>query len=341
MPAIEQPPAAAPALLANTLAAALRDAGTGWSLGVLGAIAEFSHGAAQMPADGALCLRTPAGALCIAAPPPEARLLAWEEPAQDRRLWRQAAALCLPAAEADIGGADRLRCLGPDADAPDPAQRGALLFDTGAGFPHLRACIRTGDPALIALLRAAEGEPILASGGHAAAAAIIAASPPRVFLSRLARLEVYQPIPGAHDRAPEGPHTHVQPALLRHGRPHAATRPLPEGWVSCLEFYPANPLHDILARPTGFDAAAHAGFQALLARFGLPSLLAEKDRLAAALRANASPADYRPAATRHGRAAARVALRQLACLEPDLPALPAWLAALDRAAPATPEALCA
>ena len=76
-----------------------------------------------------------------------------------------------------------------------------------------------------------------------------------------------------------------------------------------------------------FDAAAHARFQALLARFGLPMLAAEKARVAVSARAAAA---YAPPADRHGRAAMRVALRQLAATAPDLPGLAALRAVHDR-----------
>ncbi len=320
------------------LSAALENPGSAWSVGVLGALAEFMHDPGEPLLQASATSRvTPRGGIALHTNHPAARLLAWEEPAHAATQWRQAAALCLPEAEADIGGAACLTPLGPD-DAPlDPSQRGAWLFDIGAGFPHLQACIRTADPALLALLHAAAGQHIL-TPGHPVAAAIIAASPHRVFRTKLARAEVFQPIPAAHAQAPEGPHTHVQPALLRHGRPHAATRPLPPGWVSCADLYPANPMHDALGRPRPFAAADHASFQALLASFGLPEMLAEKSRVTAAVRSNAPAEAYQPAATRHGRAAARVALRQLAVLEPGLPGLAPWQAVLDRTGHAATQA---
>ncbi len=315
-----------------TLHAALAEPGAAWSVGAFGVLAEYMRGPEEpaLPVAGAAAWRTARGAIALETANPAARLLAWEEPAFDGTRWRQAAALCLPVAAADIGGADCLTPLGQDQAALDPAQRDGWLFDIGAGFPHLRACIRTADPALLDLLRGARGQAILAPG-HPVAAALVAASPHRVFITKLARVEVYQRIPGAHDRAPEGPHTHVQHALLRRGRAHAATRPVPPGWVSCVDLYPANPLHDITGQPMPFDAAAHTAFQAMLAAFGPPELLAEKARLVAAVRSHAAPEGYQPAASRHGRAAARVALRQLALLEPGLPGLAAWQAALDRA----------
>ena len=59
---------------------------------------------------------------------------------------------------------------------------------------------------------------------------ILAANPHRVFISRLGRIEVYQPIPPPSGKSPEGPHTHVLPRLLKSGRTHPATEPVPEGW---------------------------------------------------------------------------------------------------------------
>ncbi len=46
-----------------------------------------------------------------------------------------------------------------------------------------------------------------------AMAMILAANPHRVFLSRLGRIEVYQPIPPPSGKSPQGPHTHVLPQL--------------------------------------------------------------------------------------------------------------------------------
>ncbi len=316
----------------DVLDAELRDPGTGWSLGVFGALAEFMHdpdeAATIIHQPCCILAKTTRGGLRIATAHPHARLLAWEEPAQAAGHWRQAMALCLPVTKAEIGGAGRLTALGPDGAALNPAHRGQLLFDVGVGFAHVRACIRTDDPGLIEQLHAAEGQEVLLSN-HPLVARIIAASPHRVFLSAVARVEVYQRIPGPHDRAPEGPHTHVNHTLLRHRRSHAATRPLPAGWVSGLDFYPANPLHDIQGQPRPFDAASHAAFQGVLRRFGLPELVDEKHRVQQALQQSLPAPDYVVAPTRPGRAAARVALRQLAQTHAALPQLAAYTARLE------------
>lgn len=310
------------ATIAAVLEDALGRADAGWALGVMGALAEFLRDAGEPCRGTALERVTARGGLRIMPDHAEARLIAWEEPASTPGLWRQAAALCLPEAAAAIGGGAVLRARGPDAEALRPEDRAAELFELGVGFAHLQAMVRTDDPALIATLRAAEGQPFAAVGG-----AILAGSPHRVFVTRLARVEVYAPIPLPHGESPAGPHTHLLPKLLASGRAHAATRPTPEGWVSCLDLYPANPCFDAMGKRHGFDAAAHARFQVLLSRFGLPMLAAEKARVAVAARAAAA---YAPPADRHGRAAMRVALRQLAATTPDLPGLAALRAVHDR-----------
>ncbi len=104
-------------------------------------------------------------------------------------------------------------------------------------------------------LRKCVGLPVFAAD-NPAMKIILAASPHRVFISRIGRAEVYQPIPPAGGKSPDGPHTHVLPKLLQHKRTHAATEPIPEGWVPCAHFYPAHPLKDAMGRAHEFDAHA-------------------------------------------------------------------------------------
>jgi hypothetical protein len=289
--------------LAETLDALLSEPETGFGVGVLGAIGEFIRDSGEPTRDLPLGRVTPRGGIAIRLDHPAARLIAWEEPSTDPRLWRQQAALVLPDIAADIGGASVLTELGPDAEALREEDRGAILFDMGVGFAHLRACVRTADPELIARLREGCGRPLLAHD-NAAGMWIVHRSPHRVFLSRLARAEVYQPIPPPDGRSPEGPHTHLLPKLLATGRAHAATCPIPPGHVSALDIFPAHPMRTPMGEPRPFDAARHAAFQAVLARHGLPDLLEAKDA--------ARRTGRLAGATRHARAAARVALRQAA-----------------------------
>ena len=88
----------------------------------------------------------------------------------------------------------------------------------------------------VARLRAACGTSLLANDA-AMLGEIAMMSPQRVFASRLGRIEVFQPIPAPDGVSPEGPHTHVLPRLLKAGRTHAATLPIPDGLVPCLELH--------------------------------------------------------------------------------------------------------
>ena len=90
--------------------------------------------------------------------------------------------------------------LGPDRGALRAADRDAELVDLGIGTSTVDVCIRTADPELLALLRAAQGRPQDAELN----AAVVAAGPHRVFTTAVGRVEVYAPA-GAHGSpAPSG-----------------------------------------------------------------------------------------------------------------------------------------
>lgn len=305
---------------------------TQWNLGTFGAIAEF--------------VRDPDEAVVISDGP--GRLLAvtnrggigFDDLSQIRLFasetavgqgWSHRIALCLPEAACAMNRRSVLTELGPDEAALRPQDRSGILFDMGLGTLQVDICIRTGDPALIATLRSASGRSLF-EAGNPAMAAIVAAGPHRVFITRAGRCEVYQPIPPADGRSPEGPHTHVLPQLLRSGRTHAATEPVPEAYVPFAHLVPAHPLKDAMARPRPWDGAAHERFQALLAATGDPKLTALKQRLLAAIHSGSDPADFREPANRFARHSVRVTLRQLR-MGPPLPGLSRWLEAFDRQEP--------
>ena len=156
---------------------------------------------------------------------------------------------------------------------------------------------------------------------------ILATSPNRVFISRLGRIEVCQPIPPHDGRSPEGPHTHVLPDLLKHRRTHAATEPIPDGLVPCAHVYPPHPAKDALGEARAFDPARHDAFQAMLRMFGDPDQIALKQRVFAAVVAGESPSVVSVTNSRFARTNVRVALRQLRATEQVTPALAAWMAA--------------
>ena len=305
----------------------LRVQSSQWNLGTFGAIAEF-----QRDPDEAFVLTDEHGRLAATTARggvgfgdlSAVRLFASETAIGQS--WSHRIALCLPADACAMNRRTALTELGPDSEALRPQDRGGILFDMGLGTLQADICIRTADPSLIGVLRSAAGRSLF-EPGNPAMGAIVAAGPHRVFTARFGRCEVYQPIPPADGKSPEGPHTHVLPKLLRSGRTHAATEPVPDGFVPCAHLVPAHPLKDALGRRQPWDQQAHDAFQAMLDEYGDVRLLALKSRLAAAM-ASGAPADAAAIPDdRFGRHAARVLLRQLAQSGP-APAS-GWLALLE------------
>ena len=281
-----------------------------WSLGTFGAIAEFmrdaneqvriSHTATSVEAAterGAIRFDQLTGA----------RLIALES--TSRQSWSHSVALCLPKDMCAMGRREVLTELGPDVRAIQPEDRQAILFDLGLRAPQVDVCVRTADPDLIVVLRSELGRSVFDPTGRAMAA-ILKHSPHRVFIARVGRIEVFQPIPPPDGRSPEGPHTHVLPRLLHKRLTHAATEPIPDEWTPCAYVYPPHPLKDALGRPRPFDAQSHNAFQALLHAYGDPELVDIKTRAIAALRVGDDPYSLSAPGSRFSRNALRVAILQ-------------------------------
>ncbi|MCW5749464.1 MAG: hypothetical protein KIT36_24955 [Alphaproteobacteria bacterium] len=218
----------------------LGDPGVAWSVGIWGGIGEFRFDADEartLDADG-LTVVTARGGLRIA---PSDAAVALEIRRDDRDDIEEIA-FCLPLA--NVAGAQRgvLTEVGSDTGALRDAERHHILFDLGLGSAHVDGFVRVAphDGALLPRLRAATGRSVL-DGYGGAGASIAAASPPRVFCSPLARLEVYAAIPAMGGRSPEGPHSHLLPALLAQRRSQAPGSPIPDGWCCCLSLYPGAP----------------------------------------------------------------------------------------------------
>jgi uncharacterized protein DUF6925 len=316
--------------LLDILADRISDVETGWSLGTFGAIAEFTrdaHEAAAIAREGnRVVVVTPRGGICLQARP-DLRAIASESLTPSA--WNQRVALCLPEAACAMSTRTVLTEVGLDADALRANDRAAVLFDLGLGALQIDACVRSADPKVTAALRDCAGSSIFAAG-NGAMQVILASNPHRVFISRIGRIEVFQPIPPPDGTSPAGPHTHVLPKLLSGGRTHAATEPIPAGWIPCTHFYPPNPLRDVNGDSRPFRREDHDVFQALLSRYGVPRLVDIKVRVAEAVRAGEQPSTLHLSNDRHGRAALRVALRQLRASERMSAALAAWLSAHDR-----------
>ena len=309
----------------------LDDPKSGWGIGTFGAIAEFQRGGAEAcetVAPESFTRVTARGGLHIDLHP-SIKILAYEGLSAFRERWVHGLVFCLTPA----GGAGKartvLRELGPDDGALRPRDRAAVLFDVGVGAPHIDACVRTDDPDLLSLLRRHEGERIV-KPGHPVLRAIIGASPHRVFISRLGRAEVFQAI--ATRVSPDGPHTHLFPKILEARRTHAAGIPLEKDALPCLWLFPANPVFDDRGADKHFDAAQHAAFQSLLARYGAPEFVEAKTRAADALTQGCGPESIAPPRGRLGRTALRIALRQFERENGPSEVTRAWRGAFDQTA---------
>ncbi len=250
----------------------LGDPTSSWSVGELGVLAEFHHHGPTLQPD-AYTVITGGGA--IRAHERDGVVpLAYETPSANPRLWNHGVAFCLPAEEACMSARTCVTELGLDSESILPEARGDILFDLGLGLRTADFMVRTGDAALLSVLRAACGRRWI--DDHALNAAIVAASPTRVMVSRLARVEITNPIPAPGGVSPDGPHTHLLPAIMRRGRVHDANIPVPPGMLPCLTLYPAHPARDAEGRERPFNAALHLTYQDLLQGFGHPDYLAAK-----------------------------------------------------------------
>ena len=230
----------------------LTDPAVAWSLGSFGAIAEFMWQADEPTtfAQGDDFARiTPRGAIrfaCLRA----ATAVAYMTPSRHPERRSAGIALCLPAEQSRMAVRSVVTELGPDVDALRIEDRDSILFDVGLGLMQTDAMVRTEDPETIETLRGAIGRSPF-DPSQTFMMAMPRLSPHRVFASRLGRIEVYQPIPAADGRSPDGPHTHVLPKLLKAGRTHAANIPIPQGLVPCLSIHLQKPDRDHVSRDLG------------------------------------------------------------------------------------------
>jgi hypothetical protein len=313
------------------LAEQMADPETNWSLGTFGAIAEFARDpdepVALSDGDGSIVAVTGRGGIRI-TPRDDVRLFASET--TTRESWNHRIALCLEHDRCAMNGRATLTELGPDRAGLREQDRDAVLFDLGLGALHVDLCIRVGDPRVVAELRALAGRALF-DPGNPVMGVILTANPHRVFISRLGRIEVFQPIPPVDGKSPEGPHTHVLPRLLQHRRTHSATELVPDGWIPCAHLYPAHPAKDSAGRRLPFDRARHDAFQDMLRSFGDPDIYALKQQVVAAVAAGQDPSVIAVTDNRFARTNVRVALRQLKAADAVSSALVQWLAAHERA----------
>ena len=118
-----------------------------------------------------------------------------------------------------------------DPGALRPADAASVLADLAIGHGAAAFCVRTAEPELVELLRGLEGRD-WSRALAAAGSRLVAASPHRVVIGPRGRIEVYNPIPPQADASPEGCHTHLLPALLATGREVAEGDELPPQLVA-------------------------------------------------------------------------------------------------------------
>src|SRR5262249_57192322 len=199
---------------ANTfefLTTQMLNAETQWSLGTFGAIAEFARDLDEPftfhRGKASLTLITCRGGIRI-KPPAEMRLVAFET--TTRESWSNRVALCLPDECCGMSRRTVLTELGPDDGALREHDRDSILFDLGMDALQADLYVRVSDPEVAAKLRHHAGRPLL-EPGNPAMNVILAASPHRVFASKVGPIAVYQPIPDPAGKSPEGPSTNAVP----------------------------------------------------------------------------------------------------------------------------------
>jgi hypothetical protein len=309
------------------------DPDTQWSLGTFGGIAEFSRDQDEpvklIASATSIAAVTERGGVAIEA---HEKLRPFASESITKQSWSHRVALCLPVDLCAMNRRNVLTELGADSKALREQDRAGVLFDIGLDALQADLCIRTSDPEAIAKLRSHAGRSVF-EPGNPAMGVILAANPHRVFISRIGRLEVYQPIPPATGKSPDGPHTHVLPKLLRSKRTHPATEPVPDGWVPCAHFYPSHPARDMMGELRPFDHRRHEAFQRLMEMHGLPESVALKQQVMRAVLDGQPPFAPETISDRVGRTSIRIALRQIKAIGSSSRSLPAWLEAFDRLDP--------
>jgi hypothetical protein len=214
---------------------------------------------------------------------PGTECIAYEEPSPCIKSWSQSVAFCIPESAITTPKRSVLTELGPDRNAVMESGREKLLFDMGVNSSTLQFCVRTNDDELLKVLRENCGRPIFESG-NPAGQAIVDASPARVVISSIGRMEIENKIPKNPAETLVGPHTHLLPSLLASNRPGFSG--LPEGYVEALTLYPEHPLFDKYGQKEDFKQSAYDNFQVLLNGMGRQNYLQEKNRLKQAILGN-------------------------------------------------------
>lgn len=204
-----------------------------WSMGAYGAVAELAA-----PAGGSLAVdlqgeqlevRAEGGAMRLAAVPGLRAFALGDGKGPVSRI-----VLALHRARLRAAPAHAVTSLGADAEAIDPGRRGQMLVDLGLGFANCRFCVRSDDRGLLNAMADQAGQP-LARSRPPLVPHLLAASPTRVLVSPVGRIEIDTPILG---RRPDGPRTHLLPDLLARQLEIEPGLPLPDAYAPCASLHP-------------------------------------------------------------------------------------------------------
>jgi hypothetical protein len=206
--------------------------GGAWVGGVYRAVAEFCIGADEsvevVDSEGCLVATTARAAMRIHVSD-HVRALAFAD--------NGVIVLAVPRGRAPAFEHQGRIAIGPDTAAIRPNDREGYLYDFGLGFGCSGFGIRTTDASLRHVLDDSVGHrwpELLATAGRQ----ILEASPPRVVINPIGRIEVSTPIPLPGTETPPGPHTHFLPPLLAAARETAPGMELPEAYAPCVTYYP-------------------------------------------------------------------------------------------------------
>lgn len=224
------------AFIAGTLRPG-RGASSGtWTMGLQGAIAEFSIGADE-PCDvdvddASVQVATARGAIAFKLSKNLRAFSTSDDAGRNQTIM-------LGVHRSFVSAAPQcLTCLGADRDAIREDDRDDVLYDFGLGRIAASFCIRTSDADLRARLDDVAGLPwqkFLAVVGKE----LLRHSPPRVVRTPAGRLEVFAAIPPSDGVSPSGPHTHFLPDVIERGRDLPEADEISPGFLRCATFYPA------------------------------------------------------------------------------------------------------
>ena len=227
-----RPLALSPDGIADFVERTLAEAAGGWSVGVQGALAEYALAAGEQ----AVVRRTgrtvealaPGGGLRLTITDDT---VAWAADGAGDGVGVGVVTLAVPRSTLAAPRPGVTVTGQGDPESLRPEDRSAVLADLAVGHAAAAFCVRTADPDLVTALRSVEGrswQEALDALGHR----LVAASPHRVVIGPLGRIEVYNPIPPRSDVSPAGCHTHLLPALLASGREVAVGDELPPQLVA-------------------------------------------------------------------------------------------------------------